>query len=331
MLLYSLDSQSKALLTSISCNCCLRLTNKFLHDWLTRCHDTDVDKTGHLFLCITFQKQFKRTEQTALHFVSTTRLKMIKAVSIMTQCVCVCVCVCLWRLTVWMYHWVFWGHHAQFGSNDSISVWARIFSWRPAHSKDVTEFIKGIIWCKRKICWGLRWKKLVYKWKAKNATKDTSCSTNTGRMRMIHTHTHTHTHTHYSPSLFRVSQRGSHCEAFSFRTDKALPVRSLLAATSHAAQGGSPASYSVFPSHQPFRLSTVETTPGLWMAIAAGEATHKQPVKPISTHTHTHKHLCICGCTHRFKTHTFRSEVTHSPTLTSAEYQWQIQVEVLQT
>lgn len=112
-----------------------------------------------------------------------------------------------------------------------------------------------------------------------------------------------HTHTHYSPSLFGVSQRGSHCEAFSFRADKALPVRSLLAATSHAAQGGSPASYSIPPPpppHQPFRLSTAETTPGLWMAIAAGEATRTHTNNLSNLSARTHKHLCICGC--RFKT-----------------------------
>ena len=131
-------------------------------------------------------------------------------------------------------------------------------------------------------------------------------------MRMIHTHTHTHTHTHYSPSLFRVSQRGSHCEAFSFRTDKALPVRSLLAATSHAAQGGSPASYSVFPSHQPFRLSTVETTPGLWMAIAAGEATHTNNLSNLSARTHTHTNICASVAAHTDSKHTRFAVKSHT-------------------
>lgn len=122
--------------------------------------------------------------------------------------------------------------------------------------------------CKTKFMWRRS------DWGKKNAT---SCNV----IRTQELQNEAPTHTHYYPSLFSLSIRGI-TEWFSmwgifFRwTDKALPVRSLLAATSHAAQGGSPASYSILPSALPPQYCS------LWMAMTAGN---------IQT-------LCICSCTH---------------------------------
>lgn len=74
--------------------------------------------------------------------------------------------------------------------------------------------------------------------------------------------------------------------AFFRRTNKALPVRSLLAATSHAAQGGSPASYSILPLDLP---------PEYCKEIVNGNDSREGDT-PTNTQRNTLKHLCKLYC-----------------------------------
>lgn len=125
--------------------------------------------------------------------------------------------------------------------------------------------------------------------KIKNHNQDTGAAEWT-----LTVHTHRHTILPLFP-LYSGYHRGfSMWGIFFRRTDKALPVRSRLAATSHAAQGGSPASCSILPLALPpqHRGETAE----LWMVMTAGEVTCKQ-----NTWQHTRKHLCICKYTQTLK------------------------------
>lgn len=121
------------------------------------------------------------------------------------------------------------------------------------------------------------------------------------------------------PFYLGITETFSMWGIFFRRTDKALPVRSLLAATSHAAQGGSPAGYSIFPSALLPRHCG-ETPTCEWRRQQGRWRTNKY----LSTHTHTHTNICASAHTDS-GTHVWLwSTAAWYPT--STEYQWAVQV-----
>lgn len=86
-----------------------------------------------------------------------------------------------------------------------------------------------------------------------------------------------------SRSLFGVSPSGSMRDIFFRQSDKALPVHSLLAATSHTAQGGSPASCPILPSLPLPQRSR------LWKG-------NDSRVSDMQTNTWQHKCIDLCTC-----------------------------------